>query len=202
MFADTESICRQTLEPYHDRLRSLVLDAWEALLQLPDPVQRDLRSDPTTRANWLNTTISNRAMETLLSDPAVRLLPNGQKTAFLFSDRVYARFKYLPPDQLTRNYPTKRAVRMEANLDLTDIPPQAIRVAVGYQLDPLQSQIDRVLVAHRNSTALLWSYEVEAAVTSTIPLQLPLDHELDELPAIRGTGTSSYQDKRQGTDDT
>ncbi len=202
MFADTEALCRQILAPYHDRFWSLVHDAWGMLLLQPEPIQRFIRSDSTTRANWMNTMVSNAAIESLSTDPAVRVLPNGKKIAFLLHDQVYLRFKYLPQDQLTRNFPTPRATRMDANLELDGIPPQAIRVAVGYQLDPLQSEISRVLVAHRNATALLWSYEVESTATSTIPIQLPLDHQTDELPAIRATGTSDDAAKRQGTDDT
>lgn len=69
---------------------------------------------------------------------------------WVVGEHTVIRFKKMDEDGTTSNYPTRQARDFDQNLELEGVPPQPIRVSVGYLLDATAKQIERVQVARPN----------------------------------------------------
>lgn len=71
---------------------------------------------------------------------------NGLKVWLVGPDAVI-RFKRMDEDGRSRSYPTKQARMFDAGKPFPELPPPAIRMTVGYWLDPTQTQYVRTQIA-------------------------------------------------------
>jgi hypothetical protein len=203
MFNDLETRCRQVLAPHAAILAQVPRAAWKRFMQQPDADRLALSVLPIQRANYVSAMMIDEARTRLVGRPGVREVPNSHCVGFLIDDEVFLRLKHLDAEGLSSNYPTPRAQRFNANLALDGIPPQAIRLDVGYQLNDLQTEVANVLVVRRRRKKVQWSFSLDARPEVVVlPIQRPLDEEVAAVPAIRARNAATdEQAKRLGTDD-
>lgn len=87
-----------------------------------------------------------------LHDP--RLL--GGLKVWRIEDFALIRFKKHDEDGYSRNYPTKQARQYDRGATLPGIPPEAVRLSVGYLLDASGTEYIRTQVAHPLSRRVDW----------------------------------------------
>ena len=69
---------------------------------------------------------------------------------WVVGEHTVIRFKKMDEDGTTSNYPTRQARGFDQNHPLEGVPPEPIRVSVGYLLDATAKSIKRVQVARPN----------------------------------------------------
>ena len=170
--SDTFEICQRILAPHHARLRFVVDEAWDRFTQIP-AVLRVALDHPNVRPTVVWGYMMEAALATFTGIAGVLPITAYNTTNLLFDDEVLVRFKLLDDEGLSHNYATSRAVAFNTpQLDLPDIPSSALRVDVGYILNPLRTAVARVLVAHRMGDELDWCYELPPSAEGTEPLPL------------------------------
>jgi len=71
---------------------------------------------------------------------------NGLKV-WNVEDKAVIRFKRMDEDGRSRNYPTRQAKAFDAGRELPGLPPPAVRLTIGYWLDPTQTEYYRTQIA-------------------------------------------------------
>jgi hypothetical protein len=66
------------------------------------------------------------------------------------------RFKKHDGDGFSRNYPTKQARQYDRGVTLPGLPPEAVRLSVGYFLDPTGTEFVRTQVARPMGKRIDW----------------------------------------------
>jgi hypothetical protein len=79
----------------------------------------------------------------------------GRKV-WVVGDHAVVRLKKTDEDGKSRNYPTKQDKDYDRGVPLPGLPEPAVRVTVGYLLDPTQTQIVRVQVSRPMGKGILW----------------------------------------------
>lgn len=79
----------------------------------------------------------------------------GRKV-WVVGDHVVIRLKKTDEDGKSRNYRTKQDKDYDRGVPLPGLPEPAVRVTVGYLLDPTQTQIARVQVSRPMGKSVLW----------------------------------------------
>jgi hypothetical protein len=87
--------------------------------------------------------------------------------------RVLLRFKKLGKDKRSSNYPTAQQQKFAFQFELPGFPPEAARLTVGYQLNNLQTEIERILVTYPNGKQLHWDFEVLPQTSERTVIKLP-----------------------------
>jgi hypothetical protein len=75
---------------------------------------------------------------------------------WLIRDKAVIRWKKHDEDGRTRNYPTPQALKFDRGDELPGLPPPAVRLSVGYFLNPPQTEIIRVQVAKPQGREVEW----------------------------------------------
>ena len=75
---------------------------------------------------------------------------------WLIRDAAVIRWKKHDEDGNTRNYPTLQAQKFDRGDDLPGLPAPAIRLSVGYFLNPPQTEIVRVQIAKPRGKGVEW----------------------------------------------
>jgi hypothetical protein len=75
---------------------------------------------------------------------------------WLVGDAAVLRFKKMDEEGHSRNYPTKQAQDYDRQAALPGIPAPAVRLSVGYLLDPTGTEVVRVQVAKPMDQAVGW----------------------------------------------
>jgi hypothetical protein len=63
-------------------------------------------------------------------------------------DQVVVRAKRVDANGLHVNNPTQQQKDFDRQIPLAGLPPEAVRVVIGYELDPAYSTVERVIVRH------------------------------------------------------
>lgn len=79
----------------------------------------------------------------------------GLKVWIIGMDAVI-RFKRMDEDGRSRNYPTRQARDYDRGRDIPEIPPPAVRLTVGYWLDPTQTVYQRTQIAKPLGRSTEW----------------------------------------------
>lgn len=82
--------------------------------------------------------------------------PLGGLRVWRVDDVVLIRFKKQDEDGRSRNYPTKQAREYDAGSTLPGLPPPAVRLSVGYWLDPTNTEFRRTQVSRPLGQAIDW----------------------------------------------
>ena len=92
------------------------------------------------------------------------------------SDKVVARAKRVDANGRHTNNPTRQQKDFDHQLPLAGLPSEAIRVVIGYELDPAYSKVERVIVRHTLGGWLSQIVCVDEAYQweNITPIQLPL----------------------------
>lgn len=99
--------------------------------------------------------------------PEVKSVDVRGRKVWLVGDFAVLRLKKTDEDGRSRNYPTKQDKDYDRGLPLPGLPPPAVRLTVGYVLDPTQTEIVRVQVSLPRGKEIEWCAAIIPASTGT-----------------------------------
>ncbi len=108
-----------------------------------------------------------------------------------FKDLAVIRIKKVNGAGRWRNARTKQQIDYDAQLPLTGIPSEAVRLVAGYQPDPAFSGVQRVIISAPLGKTIAWAAQVViiddvASWTDITPARLP------------GTARTDFDKRRKG----
>lgn len=154
------------LEPYHSKIRSVVVNAWEewrtvSALRAQNGLAPVLYS--RTVSNDVFDAIARGGISTFAIEPGVNLKIETQTFKLFFKGKVCARFKRGNENKLGQNIPTQAAIAFEeADGELAGFPAHTAKVEIIWLANDLNTRLESVLVVARDGDRLLWEYEIEA----------------------------------------
>jgi hypothetical protein len=78
----------------------------------------------------------------------------------IYKDKAILRLKKVNGVGLHQNYQTDQQSDFDRQVPLLDLPPAAIRLTAGYQLDPSGTVIDRKIIARVYGRSVLWTAQI------------------------------------------
>ena len=105
----------------------------------------------------------------------------GRKV-WIIGDAVVIRLKKTDEDGRSRNYPTKQDKDYDRGVSLPGLPEPAVRLTVGYLLNPTQTEVLRVQVAKPDGREIEWC----AAIIP--PSASPTGKRWEDVTRQRGWG--------------
>ena len=195
----SEQDVRTALAPYHNRIRSVVIDGFAEWLSVKEcrvakgfgPILY-----PRTATNYVFDAIVRNALAVFGPDSTVRILDQVQTAKFCFDGVVIGRFKKGDDDNLGQNIPTQAVLDFVcAQQSLPGLPPAAAKVEFIWTAGLLGAEIESVLVVARDADRLLWSYEIDSRepASGVTPLSLPIEPD-DETPLVSPKSKPSEKD--------
>jgi hypothetical protein len=173
------------LKPYYPGLRNALLGAWRDWENL-DPAMR-VRLSPRARANLIYDFVLFRAREYFASSREVEILERRGLFLFGVAGKVLLRFKKLDKRLRHSNIPTRQQIELSLQRELPGMPPRAVSLIVGYQLDLTQTSIAAMFITYPNGRRIAWAYELPETVSSNIAM----------LPSAASGGSSGGQRNQQ-----
>ncbi len=107
----------------------------------------------------------------------------GGRWLWRAANDLLVQFKMLGESGLPRNYPTPRALRFDAQVELIDLPA-AMRVTLGYVLDEETAEVVSVRVVGQDGARILFSSELVTA-QPILPLFAPVAPAAPTAPPRR-----------------
>ena len=154
-------------EPFLATFCRIILTGWKSWTDLPDEVRYALRHE-RTRANVLWAFIQNDADKAFENTPIRKFERYG---TYLFtlgeSSPIVFRFKKMDEDGFSQNFPTRFSLDYNEQLELPDVP-STIRVDIGYVLNDLKTEIEKVLISRRDGNRILWKHEISERVAAEV----------------------------------
>lgn len=197
----SEDDVRLALEPYHAKIRAVVVsgfDEWLSVVECRTAKGFSPVLYPRTITNYVFDAIARNALVTFGSDPTVRIIDQVQTVKFCFGDVVIGRFKKGGEDNLGQNIKTQAVLDfVDAQQSFPGLPPYAAKVEFVWSSDLLGSYIESVLVVARDGDHVLWSYEIDPdePAYGAIPFPLPVAPD-DESPLVKPKShPSEYETK-------
>lgn len=139
---DFDGICRQAFAVYRG-YDSAVL------------VEHDARAAAACTYSHIVAEAERRFLDHAIIKP-VDSRPLGGLKVWRVGDAAVIRFKKHDEDGRSRNYPTKQARDYDRNRQLPGLPPPAVRLSVGYWLDPTGTVFMRTQVARPVGRLIDW----------------------------------------------
>jgi hypothetical protein len=170
-----------TLQPHRERLRGVIQNAFLEWTSLP-PEQLVDRS-ARTRASWIFDGMVKHARASFVGVPGVELRERRNMFFLEMDGKVLLRFKKLDRNRKVSNIPTAQQLRLLnqefVQLELNGIPRKLIILNAGYQLNPLQTDIENLLVTLQEGRSVTWTYALPQdadgeAFSITVLPQAPL----------------------------
>lgn len=199
----SEDDVKGALEPYHERIMSVVSRAYDEWLDISS-CRLSKGYTPLlysrTIANLVFDAIARAAIAEFGSDVNVRIIEESQTIKLCFDEVVLVRFKKANGGGVGQNIPTQAA------LDFTDpqgtlpgIPPEAAKIEIVWTSNDIGTEIDRVTVLARDHDQILWSYNIndEGTDEGVIPFPNPelpddgMDIPLVAAKPIKSTNSES-----------
>ncbi len=167
---EEKSFVRDIIQIYEEKLVEAVSEAWQSYQSI-DPAMSYAWSS-RSRASIVNDNICLEVRRRFEAIPGVTIMDHTGFLILNFQDLVLVRFKMLDKRLRAANYPTKQQKNYDDQLELSGLPPKAIRVVVGYQLDRTQTQLRGILITRPIRNNVRWSYSILNA--ADIVVQHPL----------------------------
>ena len=149
---------QQALAKWESALLDIVHGAWADWLSLPN---RSRLRFPRTRANIVYDLMVDRAIAAFNEEAEVRAIVKDETAKFLFGQRILVRFKKGDGNGLGSNIETQAVLAFTDPQLLIPGLPDVQKVDVVYNLNDLQTMIERVAVSARDNNIRLWSYDIE-----------------------------------------
>ena len=171
MMRPDEDLVRAVLEPFEYGIYQAIYGAWKDYHELG--LGGRLLFPSRSRACLVYDFMVNRFISTFADDAKVRVIRRDETVKFVIADQVVLRLKKADDRGLGSNIPT------QASLDFVgqqyELPgiPDVHKVEVVYQLNFIQTQIDKVVVVARDGDERLWDYVIAPTTTADI-IPLPL----------------------------
>jgi hypothetical protein len=114
-----------------------------------------------TAANCVYDHGFHRMREELDGAPGCHFLRIGPLLEVLnYHDLAVLRLKKVNGAGRWRNYPTKQQRDFDDQKPLPGLPPEAVRLVVGYQPDPSFSLVERAIVSRPLGKTILWTAQI------------------------------------------
>lgn len=147
---------------------------WQAWEELPE--KQRMMMTPTARANNLYSFFMFYARTYFADVHGVNIL---HKRLFLIGVHgvLLLRFKKLKSleDKRSRNYPTLYQVEYSKQQPLPDMPPEAVRLTIGYVLNITSTGVHGLYATYPFGSMLYWDFEFERPAEKVI--QMPAKQE-------------------------
>lgn len=140
--------------------------------------------DDTTAANCVRSHMWAYVQNQIAERPGVNLLNVRGLKLLNFHDRYVLRFKQVDRTGLHQNYQTEQQNDFDEGATLPKIPPAAIRLTSGYQLNAGADTIERILIARVYARSVLWLAQVNVVAA---------DAEWADITPVRFPGTRRVQ---------
>ena len=202
-----EDRVREALEPYHSRIRAVIVRAhgecWSVKRHMAEkgfgPVLY-----PRTDANDMFDAVARNALREFSDNPDVRVIKEAQTVKICFAETVLARFKKGDENNLGRNLVTQAVLDfVSIQGTLPGLPPAAAKVEILYATNEIGDGIHSVMIAARDHNQLLWAYPLDEAAedVAAVPLfrATPEHAHEDEEPLVKARVRNEYKSQR-GTD--
>ncbi|GHO52907.1 hypothetical protein [Ktedonobacter robiniae] len=171
-----EALVWNLLKPHVPVINDAIKASWIKYLDIN--IEKRFPFDARTRANIVNNYICHEIRHRFADIPGVTITEHLGFLVLNFSDLVLSRFKILDRNLRAGNVWTKRQRDYDDLLELPDLPPKAIRVTIGYQLDRSETEIKNILVTRPAHRKIAWHFSILNENISTIQPTLTLPNEV------------------------
>lgn len=194
------------MQPYVDRLRTCILTAWrkwrvvatEAANAGASPTALRTRS----RANIMYDFMRDAIIREFATDSTVSWDEPHGVLWLNISGTLVLRFKMLDSKRRARNLATNRQREISLQLELPDMPAEALRLTVGYQLDRAESGIAAILVTCYVGKTEQWFFDTAALARQAqlFPDVMPTPDDAP-APTIRPKKRAAAEEPEQKAND-
>lgn len=182
MIRPDEEIVREVLAPRHDQLLDFAHGAWNEWRDLA--IGGRLLFPGRSRACLVFDFMVQRAIAAWENDNAVRVIRRDETAKFVIDDKVVLRFKKADGRGLGSGIPTQATMKFEFQQYEMPGIPNVHKVEVLYDLNPFQTQIDKLMIVARDGDERLWDYVVLPTRMAEI-MPHPITASADETRAVR-----------------
>jgi hypothetical protein len=149
----------EALEPYFERLTGICESAVDLYNSETTP---KARAEHDTRAAL--SAIYSHAWTGYLrefdEEPGFHFMNIKGLNVLNIRDVVVARAKRVDSDGRHANHDSKQQRDFDRQLAIPGLPPAAVRVVIGYELDPAFSKVERVIVRRPMGKSTVWSAQI------------------------------------------
>jgi hypothetical protein len=114
-----------------------------------------------SRASVIHDLAVDYAAKALEGDSDVHIEERKGLFLFMFHQKVIVRFKKFDEGMRSSNIPTKQVSGFLYQMDLPAMPPRAVHLEVGYQLNLLQTSITGIFLTWPDGPRILRYWELE-----------------------------------------
>lgn len=167
MFVDTSvEAAREQLEPYHDQLHQIFVNAVRTFNQIPPNLLLPLMRFQRTKANCIWAYAIQELELAFPEGSPVKLKHEHGSVTITFGPNHIGRLKKMSADGFTSNYLTHR-VKAFHNASQGELFQflwsKPIRVDIGYLMNETSTGVERVMVARRKAPRFMdWMYPIFA----------------------------------------
>ena len=149
------------LDPYLERIRYSITQAWERWKAIPPGLRIDM--SPRTRASIMHDNAISQAIRNI---PEAHVSNFSELIIFLLADVIALRIKKLDSAMLSCNQNTEQVRKFREQQQLPGI--QSIyNLEAGYVLDELAQEIRSVNIVCPNGPGIYWEFEIHENMSST-----------------------------------
>lgn len=174
-FEAQQATVMAVLEPHFATLTEIYASAVDLYNEGTSP---RIRAEHTSRAalNSIYSLVWKGYEREFIDRPGLHLLNMRGLNVLNIGDQVVVRAKRVDANGRHVNNPTEQQKAFDRQLPLSDLPPEAVRLVIGYELDPAYSRVERVIVRHTmgNWTSQIVSTEDAYCWEDITPARLPL----------------------------
>lgn len=159
------------LQGHVDDIRACLVAGWNVWDDLGNRVpEHRIKFDSTTRAAIVNNAIAAEANKRFYNVAGVNVARKGRTLYLTFGGDIILRFKKVDRNFRTRNIPTKQALRLEYQMEVTGLPPKATVVVAGYLLNALQDSVQGNWLVCSVGADVEWKIPLDIAPPPPPPL--------------------------------
>jgi hypothetical protein len=182
MIRADESVVRVVLQSYEHTVFNAVHGAWNDWRDLA--LGGRLLFPGRSRACLIHDFMVQRAIMAWANDSAIRVIRGDETAKFVVDELVLLRFKKADSRGLGSNIPTQASLSfIDQQYELPGIP-NVHKIEIVYELNRLQTQINRVVAVARDGEERLWDYVIAPSTTAAV-IPMPLASNYDALPSAR-----------------
>ncbi len=185
------------LEPFIPDIHACLVAGWNCWRDLGERVpEHVVRYDSTTRAGIVYNEIIAEARKRFFGVRDVNLQSRGRTLLLIFQGVLVLRFKKIDRNFRTRNVPTKQVVRMQYQMELQGLPPEATQVVAGYLLNALQDSVSGNWIVCPMGRSYEWKLPLgDQQPPPALPIQNPND---PAGPSVRSARVAKEEREAKG----
>lgn len=181
---------KRILAPYMEPLVQSIEQAWERWWELPAKAVK--AAGGRSRANLVYDFICDEIRTRFENMPGVSVHETRHNMLWLnIEGLLVIRFKKLDNLKLGSNIATRFQTEFTLQMQLPDLPPEAARLVVGYQIDKVQSKITDVLVTYRVGDVVKWFFSARKSGETNVPV--PMRLPFPATPTVRKARITAKQ---------